>query len=588
MQLDRSRWPLLAVAVLSVPSWSQTTELISVHVGGAPSNGDSTNASVSADGRFVAFQSHATNLVASDVNAVDDIFVRDRGLGTTICVSLDLNGNSANDLSWRPAISADGRYVAFYSNASDLVLGDSNGIPDVFVRRLPNGPTELVSISTGGAQQNNYSMAQYPPAISADGQVIAFVSLASNLVGSDTNSSYDVFVRDLTLGTTERVSVGNGMLEANNTSNSPSISADGRYVGFSSLASNLVAGDLNSSNDVFLHDTIQHTTELVSATPSGVPGGSSSEESSISADGRFVAFVSAASNLVTNDTNFTPDVFVRDRHAAVTRRVSVTSTGAQANSGGGNHRAPPISADGRFVAFVSQASNLGTVNVWKDVFVRNRAAETTETESVDSSGIAANNNSESTSMSADGRYLAFESLDTNLVSPATSGSEIFLRDRGAGSTDSGFCFGDGSLVTPCPCGNSGTGPNGCASAVNAAGAHLAVTGAAIPDSIVLAGSGMPASVTCIYLQGDADNVIGAVFGDGVRCVDGTLIRLRTKTNVGGASQFPDVGDPSVSTRGAVTPGSGAVRYYQTYYRNAAVAFCPPATFNVTNGWIVTW
>ncbi len=153
-----------------------------------------------------------------------------------------------------------------------------------------------------------------------------------------------------------------------------------------------------------------------------------------------------------------------------------------------------------------------------------------------------------------------------------------------------FCFGDGidtSHTTNCPCGNIGAPQRGCANSINPAGADLNATGNTNPDTIVLAGSGMPGSAACIYLQGDL--LDDATFGDGVRCTGGVLIRLRAKVNSGGASQFPDSTDTvSVSVRGGVTPGSGVTRAYQTYYRNAAAAFCPPETFNVTDGATIVW
>lgn len=152
-----------------------------------------------------------------------------------------------------------------------------------------------------------------------------------------------------------------------------------------------------------------------------------------------------------------------------------------------------------------------------------------------------------------------------------------------------FCFGDAvdtTHTTVCPCGNSGSPGHGCANSVNATGALLSGSGVGAYDSVEFHGSLMPASSLCIYLQGDA--LTDVVFGDGVLCTGGGLIRLRTKLNAGGASAYPEAGDPSVSSRGQVAPGSGAQRYYQTYYRNPASAFCPPATFNVTNGVVVMW
>ncbi|MBI5361753.1 MAG: hypothetical protein HZA53_01155 [Planctomycetes bacterium] len=153
-----------------------------------------------------------------------------------------------------------------------------------------------------------------------------------------------------------------------------------------------------------------------------------------------------------------------------------------------------------------------------------------------------------------------------------------------------FCAGDGlstDHTTPCPCGNNGAAGNGCANSANPNGGNLTTTGSTLSDNVVLQGSGMPATVACIYLQGDGLN--DGVFGDGVRCTGGTLLRLRTKINAGGASSFPDsVETITLSARGGVTVGSGARRYYQTYYRNSAGLFCPPETFNVTNGVQIDW
>ena len=171
------------------------------------------------------------------------------------------------------------------------------------------------------------------------------------------------------------------------------------------------------------------------------------------------------------------------------------------------------------------------------------------------------------------------------------GTDAIVVDRLVpGGVVTPFCFGDGidgSHTTGCPCGNVGAPGNGCANSVVAAGANLATTGATGLDTLALQGSGMPATVSCIYLQGTA--LDDATFGDGVRCTGGALLRLRTRTNVAGASAFPDSTDTiTLSARGGVAPGSGLVRYYQTYYRNSAALFCPPETFNVTNGVQVVW
>jgi Tol biopolymer transport system component len=251
-------------------------------------------------------------------------------------------------------MSADGRYVTFVSWATNLVADDTNNFADVFVKDMLTGVVTRVSVSTTGGDAN---AASYAPAISADGRYVAFVSDASNLVVGDTNNEADVFVRDVLQGATSRVSVSSNGAQSNGASNNPVVSSDGRYVAFDSLASNLVADDNNSASDVFVRDLVGGTTERVSLAANGAEGSAASEMPSISSDGRYVAFASAAENLigVAGDTNQAWDVFVRDRTAATTVRVSITTAGSQAS---GNSFAPAISGDGRYVAFESQASDL--------------------------------------------------------------------------------------------------------------------------------------------------------------------------------------------------------------------------------------
>ncbi len=200
---------------------------------------------------------------------------------------------------------------------------------------------------------------------------------------------------------------------------------------------------------------------------------------------------------------------------------------------------------------------------------------------------------QSTSLTTNCNFTVSDGVTTTPVTTThANGFQImwFTFTVGTPAVFASFCSGDGTLTdhtTPCPCGNNGAAGNGCANSVNANGANLTATGSAALDNVVLNGSGMPLTVSCIYLQGDALN--DGVFGDGVRCAGGTLIRLRTKTNAGGASAFPDSTDTiTLSARGGVTVGSGVRRYYQTYYRNSAAGFCPPETFNVTNGWKIDW
>src|SRR5262245_28995202 len=260
--------PLAIAAALVIPapaaSAQDALERASVSSSGAQGNRDSGDAhppSVSADLRFVAFESDASNLVASDTNHASDVFVHDRTSGATVRVSVDSAGVEGDRTSEQPSISMDGRYVAFVSFATNLVGGDSNGAADVFLRdRDPDGngifdeanaTTTRISVKTGGVQSNGHS---FGPSISADGMKIAFFSFATNLVASDTNGDWDVFVHDQGSATTTRVSVNSSGGEANGNSTWPALSSDGSTVAFESFASNLVAGDGNGLYDVFVHE----------------------------------------------------------------------------------------------------------------------------------------------------------------------------------------------------------------------------------------------------------------------------------------------------------------------------------------------
>ena len=418
------------LAASAATALAQSTGRVSVATGGGQGTGGGYTPAVSADGRFVAFYSTATNLVSGDTNGLSDIFVHDRQTGTTERVSVASNGSQADSASYAPAISADGRFVAFYSAATNLVSGDSNGKADVFVHDRQTGTTERVSVATGGAEATGVSLV---PAISADGRFVAFHSDATNLVSGDTNGAYDVFVHDRQAGTTERVSVASGGTEATGGDSAyPAISADGRFVAFYSYATDLVSGDTNANYDIFVHDRQSGTTERVSvATGGGQATGGDSYTPAISADGRFVAFASGATNLVGGDTNSSSDIFVHDRQTGTTERVSVATGGGQADGFSYN---PAIGADGRFVAFDSFATNLvsGDTNAVPDVFVHDRQTGTTERVSVATGGgQATGGNSLHPAISAGGRFVAFDSLAANLVTGDTNAvNDIFVRDRG--------------------------------------------------------------------------------------------------------------------------------------------------------------
>jgi Tol biopolymer transport system component len=408
---------------------SVTTQLASASSAGVPGNDVSLAPAMSADGRYVAFQSFASNLVAGDTNGATDIFVRDHVAGTTRRVSVSSTGGQANAGSALPSISADGRYVVFVSNATNLVSGDTNRVEDVFIRDRARARTRRLSIPSGvGGQANDGSAA---PEISADGRYVVFQSTATNLVTGDTTGGPfddDIFVRDRATATTRRISVSSTGAQANGASYGASISADGRFVAFQSLASNLVAGDTNRHTDIFVRDRATSTTRRVNvAAGSGAQANNGSGSAVISADGRYVAYTSYATNLVAGDTNGRYDVFLRDRATATTRRLSVSSAGAQGNGGSS---ADSISAHGRYVAFSSTASNLtagDTTHGFNDVFVRDRGTGTTRKVSISSSGAQANAESGFGMLSGDGRYIAFESAASNLVAGTNPREDIFLR-----------------------------------------------------------------------------------------------------------------------------------------------------------------
>ena len=345
-----------------------TTTRVSVDAAGGDAAGPSLFPSISADGRYVAFESGANDVVLGDDNPGADVFVRDLLTEATTWVSVDAGGDSSGGGA-RPSISGDGRYVAFESSAS-LVPGDGNSLGDVFVQDLQSSTTTRVSVDTAGGDPNSDS---FGPSISADGRYVAFVSFASDLVGGDGNATGDVFVRDLVTNTTSRVSIDSAGSDPNGVSGSPSINADGRYVAFQSEASDLVPADGTGGfeeQDVFVRDLLTDTTTRASVDTAGGDPNELSADASISGDGRYVVFSSLASDLVPGDGNLVTDVFVRDLVNDSTSRVSVDFLGREANGVSGG--SPSISADGRYVAFVSFASDLvgGDGNSFPDIFVR--------------------------------------------------------------------------------------------------------------------------------------------------------------------------------------------------------------------------
>lgn len=431
--------PKIAVCLIAVMAASnclcaaaQTIERLSVDSSGIEGNHISFRPALSADGAVSCFESYASNLVAGDNNGFPDVFVRDIAAGVTVCASVDSAGNQATDSSSRPSISADGRWVAFQSAASNLVVGDTNQVIDIFLRDLTSGQTVRASLDSSGIQANSSSGA---PVLSSDGRWVAFHSIASNLAPPDTNGFTDVFARDMLSGLVVRVSVGLGGAQASKISNEPAISGDGHLVAFRSQADNLVVNDTNASQDIFVRDLQSGVTTRVSVSSAGVQANGSSFDAEITPDGRFVVFDSGASNLVPGDTNTRIDVFLRDRSSGTTTLVSLAANGAQGDLESVD---PAISADGRLIVFQSYASNLvpGDTNGLPDVFRRDRVLGVTDLLSVGLGGAPANGGSAANSplfedgpaLSADGWTCAFQSDASNLVLGDNNVStDIFLR-----------------------------------------------------------------------------------------------------------------------------------------------------------------
>lgn len=344
---------------------TNTTTRVSVTCDRTEGNGESCGASISGDGRYIAFQSIATNLVPNDVNDYVDSFVYDQRTHITSIVSVASDGTQGNSFTYDPSLSGDGRYVAFCSNAANFVPNDINGYQDIFVHDLRTGATTIVSVASNGTQGNgNSSLAR----MSRDGRYISFVSDASNLVPNDHNNKYDVFVRDRKTNTTTRVSVASDGTESNDNSNCAVISGDGRYVAFSSWASNLVPGDINGCPDVFVRDLKTNTTIRINVASNGAESKGGGDFPSMSGDVRYITFYSNDGYLVPNDANRQPDIFVQDWQMNKTTIVSVASDGTQSND---SSCRPCISGNGHFIVFESLASNLvpnDTNDSW-DIFV---------------------------------------------------------------------------------------------------------------------------------------------------------------------------------------------------------------------------
>jgi Tol biopolymer transport system component len=393
------------------------TDLVSVTADGTQGNENSILPSVDADGRFVVFESPASNLTSSDDNGKYDVFLTDRDTGSLELISrgadgrplpgdsggsqISADGRFVTYHSWTgtsaeppkvyvydrveqateqisagarggtsPTISGDGRYVTFTSSSEDIVPDANRWYEDVFLHDRKAGETRIVSSSADGTQGDRSSS---KGVVTADGRHVAFVSSATNLVPGDTNGAEDIFLKNLTTGDVQRITVTSDGSQLTDffIYSDPSVSADGRYVSYATTGA-FDPADVNGDIDVYLRDTVTGETTLLSRRAGGEPLSSGWASSpAVSGDGSSIAFWSNSSQIVAGDTNYTGDLFVYDRASGVTERVSVTSSGAEADGADSG----VLSHDGRLAFYRAGAANLvpNDTNGRDDIFVTRRS-----------------------------------------------------------------------------------------------------------------------------------------------------------------------------------------------------------------------
>lgn len=569
------------------PARAQVVERIGFTTDGQEADNSTTTngkASISPDGRFVCYTTKASNLAAGDANNFLDVYLLDRATGVHERMSVTAAGVEHFQGGLEGQASADGARVLFRTHAK-LVPQDNRGYADVYLRNRALGT--LVRVSVGYIGQSIDADVE-GWAASRDLNVIAFQSRASNMVSGDTNANLDLVVRDMVTGTVTWVTTGN--VEPYNPSDdatSVDVTADGTAIAFATRASHLVPGDANGSADIFVWTRATGTFERVSVASNGAEALGDSSHATISDDGRYVAFQSAAGNLApSGDQNGVADVFVRDRLLGVTIRASLTSAGLESPS---PSLRPVLARDGSFVAFESEGAflPLETSGNWK-LFRHDIASGSLQRLVIPTDAQAFGFQQSVVAASPNAMLVA--SLAPNLVPYDPNGLlDVFLVDL-APATARTVCAGFGALAA-CPCSNTGGIGHGCTSSFGGGGPRLVALGEArvAADSLTLDATILPPGTSTLFLQSTAlqNGGNGTPFGDGLRCVGGTVVRLGQRPAVGGwASLGARPGDAPLSTTGGV-PAVGGTRYYQAWFRNSAV-FCTTATFGFTNAAEVTW
>ncbi len=430
---------LLALIVLAAapPQEAQAAPgdvlLASRNAAGTCADDDSSSADISADGRYVAFQSWSTNLTSDNTNATSQVYRKDLLTGEVVMCSAKGDGTPADAWSGAPSISADGRYVAFQSNAINLASGLS-GSDQVFRKDLQTGKVVLCSANADGNAGDGGSSL---PDMTPDGRYVVFWGDSANLVAGKTTSGNQVFRKDLETKEVALCSADANGDEGNNISRDPSISDGGRYVAYESSATDLIAGETTSGSQIFRKDLQTGEVALCSADADGNEGTGSCGHPSISASGDFVAFSSYSPDLVSPATSG-QQVFRKNLNTDGILLCSANAAGEEAES---NASGPSISADGRFVAFYSSAQNLvpgGTFD-W-EVFRKDLKTKEVALASSNAAREEGDAGSAAPSMTPDGRFVAFESHADNLVTTPVSKEQVFRKELEAPTT---FFFAEG-------------------------------------------------------------------------------------------------------------------------------------------------
>lgn len=452
--------PSVVVASLALPAAAQQLTALSVAPSGAFGDFDSSGPSVSADGRFVAFVSAARNLIGPELDLDADVFVADTWDRTLARASSSPSGAEGNGESYRPALSSSGRFIGFASTASNLTAAAVPGTPQVYVRALDTGATTLVSVNLSGAGSAGRS--EWID-VSDDGRFAAFVSRGGDLINGDTNFQEDVFLRDLVLGVTTRISLTTAGQEASWPSGPFSaatcvdvdLTPDGRFAAFSTIFA-LSPADTNAQTDVYVFDRLGGALELVSRSSSGALGDGASFLPQLSADGRWVLFSSHATNLVSGDTNLSPDVFLRDRVLGVLTCVSRSGAGVPVGASNVSDAPARLTSDASVCLFSSPSSVLaaGDTNGVDDLFLYTRA--TGAVEIVRPLGIQPNAPMAQGVLSEQG-LLAFRTSASNLLPGDTNGRTDVFAWAPASCAPVAYC-------------TSGTSALGCSAQLSASGA----------------------------------------------------------------------------------------------------------------------